>query len=106
VELQSHQPDFAARAIHVVAISVDSVDKSRDLAKELHLTFPLLSDPDMTAIRAYGVADESNGIAWPSEFLIDRGGRIRWRATAQAVSTRPSVSDVLRAFDASGGTAK
>ena len=51
-------------------------------------------------IRAYGVADESNEIAWPSEFLVDRDGTIRWRATAQSVGTRPSAADVLRAFDA------
>jgi peroxiredoxin len=99
VELQSHQADFASRSIRVVAISVDPVEKSQDLAKSLSLGFPLLSDPDMTAIRAYGVADEGNGIAWPAEFLVDRGGRIRWRATAQSVGTRPSSADVLRAFD-------
>jgi hypothetical protein len=46
------------------------------------------------------VADESNGIAWPAEFLIDRGGAIRWRATAQSVAQRPTAADVLRAFDA------
>ena len=102
MELQSHQPDFAARSIRVVAISVDSVEKSQELAKDLHLSFPLLSDPQMTAIRAYGVADESNGIAWPAEFLVDRGGRVRWRATAQSVSKRPSATEILQAFDAAG----
>ena len=102
MELQSHQADFAARSIRVVAISVDSVDKSKDLAKDLGLAFPLLSDPDLKVIRAYGVADESNGIAWPAEVLVDPGGAIRWRATARSVSQRPSASDVLRAFDAAG----
>jgi peroxiredoxin len=106
VELQSHQADFAARSIRVVAISVDSVAKSQELAKDLRLSFPLLSDPDMTAIRAYGVADESNGIAWPAEFLVDRGGRIRWRATAQSVGKRPSTTEILQAFDAAGNPAK
>ena len=100
MELQSHQADFAARSIRLVAISVDAVDKSQELAKDHGLRFPLLSDPDLAVIRSYGVADESNGIAWPAEFLVDRGGRIRWRASAQAVGTRPSATDVLRAFDA------
>lgn len=102
MELQSHQADFAARSIRIVAISVDAVEKSRDLAKDLGLTFPLLSDPDLTAIRAYGVEDVGNEIAWPSEFLIDRGGGIRWRATAQSVGTRPTSADILRAFDVAG----
>ena len=102
MELQSHQPDFAARSIRVVAISVDPVAKSQDLARDLGLSFPLLSDPELTVIRAYGVADEGNGIAWPAEFLVDRGGGIRWRRTAQAVGTRPSATEVLAAFDAAG----
>jgi peroxiredoxin len=84
----------------VVGISVDTVAKSKDLAQSLGLSFPLLSDPDLAVIRAYGVADESNEIAWPSEFLVDRDGTIRWRATAESVGTRPSVADVLRAYDA------
>jgi peroxiredoxin len=100
VELQRHQAEFAARSIRVVGISVDPVEKSRDLAKDLGLGFPLLSDPEMKVIRAYGVADESNDIAWPAEFLLDAGGRIRWRVTAISVGTRPSAADVLRAFDA------
>jgi peroxiredoxin len=98
-ELQSRHADFDARSIRIVAVSVDDLDDSRDLVKKLGLTFALLSDPELRAIRAYGVADESNGIAWPAEFLVDRGGAIRWRATAQAVAKRPSANDVLRAFD-------
>jgi peroxiredoxin len=100
VELQSHQADFTARAIRVVAISVDPVDKSQGFARDLGLSFALLSDPEMKAIRAYGVADESNGIAWPAEFLIEKGGRIVWRGTAKAVAERPSTTDVLSAWDA------
>ena len=106
MELQSHQSDFAARSIRVVGISVDPVEKSEDLAKSLALHFPLLADPDLAVMLSYGVADEGNGIAWPAEFLVDRGGRVRWRATAKAVSTRPSATDVLRAFESDGGSSK
>jgi peroxiredoxin len=106
VELQSHQPDFAARNLRVVAISVDPVDKSQDLAREKGLSFALLSDPEMKAIRAYGVADESNGIAWPAEFLVEKGGRIVWRDTAKAVAVRPSTADILNAWDAHAGRAR
>ena len=103
MELQSHLTELGARSIRVVAISVDDLDDSKALAKDLGLSFDLLSDPELAVIRAYGVADESNGLAWPSEFIVDRRGIIRWRQSAQSVGTRPSVADVLRAFDASGG---
>jgi len=82
-------------------VSVDPLDESRDLAKSLGLTFDLLSDPDLRVIRAYGVADESNGIAWPAEVLVDPPGTIRWRQSAQSVGKRPSAEDVLKAFDVS-----
>jgi peroxiredoxin len=94
--------EFSARGIRVVGISVDPLEDSRALAKNLVLSFALLSDPDLVVIRAYGVADEGNGIAWPSEFLLDPGGAIRWRQGAQSVGTRPSATDVLRAFDTAG----
>jgi peroxiredoxin len=87
--------------MRVVAISTDPVAKSKALAADLGLTFPLLSDPQLAVIRAYGVADEDNGIAWPAEVIVDPHGAVAWRATAQAVGTRPTVNDVLRAFDAS-----
>ena len=79
---------------------MDALARSSDLARSLGLPFPLLSDPHLAATRAFGVADEDNEIAWPAEFLIDRGGAIRWRATARSVGTRPSAADVLAAFDA------
>jgi peroxiredoxin Q/BCP len=102
VQLQSQLADFNARSISIVAITVDPVDKSQSLAHDSGLTFPLLSDPSFAVTRSYGAADEANGIPWPSEFLVDAPGVIRWRATAEAVGTRPSANDVLRAFDEAG----
>ncbi len=85
--------------MRVVAISVDAVEKSKALAADLGLSFPLLSDPNLAVIRAYGVADESNEIAWPAVFLIDRDRTIKWRSAAIAVGTRPSASDIIKAAD-------
>ena len=86
----------------MVAISVDEVETSKDLAKKLGLAFPLASDPDLRVIRAYGVADESNGIAWPAEFLVDSTGAIRWRTPAKSVDERAPAREVIEAFDALG----
>jgi len=102
VQLQSHLADFQARKIGIVAISVDPVAKSSDLARDHGLSFPLLADPDLKVIRAYGVEDEWNEIAWPAEFLVDAPGVIRWREMARSVGKRPSANDILRAFDETG----
>lgn len=50
--------------------------------------YPILSDPTLRTIRAYGVADEDNGIAWPTLFLVDKDGTIRWRGVEVRGSSR------------------
>ena len=72
---QQRLPDFEARRIRVVGISVDPPDVNhRDLQK-LGYTFPLLSDPNAKIIRRYdvlhpGAGPKSADIARPAEFLL------------------------------------
>jgi alkyl hydroperoxide reductase subunit AhpC len=42
------------------------------------MPFPLLSDIQRSAIRAYGVHDEARNVAFRSTFIVDREGRLRW----------------------------
>lgn len=60
------------------------------------MTFAVLSDPAREAIRAYGVDDTENGIAWPAVFVI-KNGAVSWRSLAEAVKLRPTASVVLAA---------
>jgi peroxiredoxin len=65
-----------------VAISVDSPETSTDLCKKAGFTFPFLSDPNTTAIRAYdllhtGAGESGHDIARPGEFLVDSHGVVR-----------------------------
>jgi peroxiredoxin len=87
-----------ARGAALVAISVDSPVESRALAERLGLSFPLLSDPDLKAIRAYGVEDAENGIAWPAIFIVGADGRIRWRSLAETYTVRPASAVLLEAL--------
>jgi peroxiredoxin len=69
--------------VRTVAISVDSPEQSEDLRKKAGLTFPILSDSDTTAIRAYDLLHLGGGpgghdIARPGEFLVDSHGVVRW----------------------------
>ncbi len=65
-------------------MSVDPAAVTRDNLGSAGIGFPLLADPDLEAVDAYGVRHPSGGmgghdIARPATFLIDRGGRIVWR---------------------------
>lgn len=79
---------------------MDPLDRSKALAERLGVRFPLLSDPKREVIRAYGVEDPENGIAWPAIFIVGRDGRVRWRSLAETYKVRPASEAVLEALDA------
>lgn len=98
--MQASLNQFAAADAALIAISVDSVEQNRKLATDLKLTFPLLSDPELKTIDAYGVRHRggNNGrdIARPATFIIDREGIIRWRNLAENVRLRPRPEQILQ----------
>ncbi len=102
---QQHLPEFAARNVEVLAISVDSRQESRDLMRSRGYTFPFLSDPDTAgAIAPYGVIHRGGGengkdIARPAEFLIDPAGVIRWENLTENLLVRLRPGQALRAID-------
>ena len=84
----------------LLAISVDSREESAQLKKELHLDFPLLSDPDEVVIKRYGLHHEKGGptdIARPANLLLDADGMIRWAMFTDNVRVRVHPSELLEA---------
>ena len=74
--------EFQAKGVEVIGISRDSVASHVKFAEKYQLPFVLLSDPDLTAIQAYGVWQEkklygkvSMGVV-RTTFLIDEEGKI------------------------------
>jgi len=74
--------DFEAKNAVVIGISKDSVASHMKFAEKYELPFVLLSDPDLQAIKAYGVWQEkknygkvSMGVV-RSTYLIDEQGYI------------------------------
>lgn len=89
----------------MLAISVDPPEDSRPIVESYGLTFPLLSDPDLRVIDAYGLRHPDGGldgdIARPAVFVLDREGRIAWRDLTDnwRVRVRPErLLDELRAI--------
>ncbi len=61
----------------VVAVSADSLDSHVDFADELGgVPFPLVSDEELEAAKAYGVVDEAGKRSRRAVFVIDKGGTI------------------------------
>lgn len=74
--------EFQNKGVEVIGISKDSVASHVKFAEKHQLPFVLLSDPELTAIQAYGVWQEkklygklSMGVV-RTTFLIDEKGKI------------------------------
>lgn len=61
----------------LLAASVDPVERNQKFANLLGLSFPLLSDPQRVAARAYGVVADDRAWAKRWTFYIGRDGKIR-----------------------------
>lgn len=79
---QNHS-EFARRGIVVIGVSKDSVESHRKFAEKYGLPFILLADPELQAIKAYGVWQEkklygrvSFGVV-RTTFVIDGDGIVR-----------------------------
>jgi len=100
--MEEHLAEFRAAGIQPVAISVDTPEESRDLSKKAGYTFPLLSDRDAETIRRYdllhkGAGEHGRDIARPAEFLVDRGGVVRWRNLTGDFRVRARPEQILDA---------
>ena len=58
-------------------MSVDSIPANREFAKQIEITFPILSDFKRTVVKAYGVFNEEQGFGNRATVLIDKEGIIR-----------------------------
>ena len=101
---QQRLPEFDARGIRVVGISVDPPDINRRQSQKSGYTFPLLSDPKAEVIRRYDVLHPAAGpngadIARPAEFLIGSGRMVRWVNLTDNIAVRARPEQVLSAFN-------
>lgn len=69
-----------ARGAEIVGIGVDPVAKVKEFAVAVGTRFPMLSDAEHKASRAYGVftASPEGGFAARAIFVVDREGKIRF----------------------------
>ena len=85
-----------------VAISVDAPEQSETLRRKAGYSFTFLSDPQLEAIRRYGIVHQGAGeggrdIARPAEFLVDRSGTVRWVNLTGDIRVRARPEQMLDA---------
>jgi peroxiredoxin len=100
--LQLGLSELRARGVVVAGVVVDPVATNAQLARDAGLEFPLLADPDLRTIDAYGLRHARGGpdggdIAHSASVLIDADGVVRWVFVTRNFRVRPTVPDVLAA---------
>ena len=79
-----------------MAISADSPQDSEKLTRRLGLTYPLLADPSLEVIKAYGVRMEHRQIAVPTTFVLTADREVVWRRQSETQFDRPSLRALQR----------
>ena len=102
---QEKLPEFNARKIRVVAISVDSPGVSQHLRQTAGYSFLFLSDDKVQVIRQWDLVHPHAGVdgadvARPAEFLVDSSGKIRWVKLTDDYLVRARPEEVLQTSDA------
>jgi peroxiredoxin Q/BCP len=83
--------------------SVDPVDTNRKFAESLDVDYPILSDPDKSVAKAYGVLNEKGGYANRWTFYIDKEGIIRAiEKKVNAAQAAPQVAAKLKELGLGG----
>jgi glutaredoxin-dependent peroxiredoxin len=100
--LRDRSAEFEAAGVRPLGISRDSPWTHTAWMQALDLNFPLVSDWNADAVRAFGVAHEFRGmgdVAERSAFLVDSKGTVRgsWRYEAADV---PDFDELLAAAQA------
>jgi peroxiredoxin len=103
--LQLNIEELRKRGCAVAAVVVDSPGTNATLASQAELGYPILSDPDLHVIDAYGLRHAGAGpdghdIAHSATVLVDPAGIVRWSFVTTNVRFRPTPADVLAAIDA------
>ena len=90
---------FQSVGAEIVAISVDSPNASRDLANDLEIEFPLLSDADFQVSHSYGVyqSDDDEGPqphGEPAVFVVDVDGKIAYSQIQSGPRASANAADM------------
>jgi peroxiredoxin Q/BCP len=73
---ENSKPLHDLKAAYFTA-SVDTPEENKRFAESLDLDYPILSDPDKSVAKAYGVVNPTRGLANRWTFYIDKNGIIK-----------------------------
>jgi peroxiredoxin len=95
---------FESKDVYITAISTDNKDSLKKMVDDKRLSFPVLCDESLRALKAYGVFYHSDNDPYedhgehgePAYFLVDETGRLLYQQKQTGPFGRPSVIDLRK----------
>ena len=104
--MSEHAPDLQSKGVNVAAVLYDSRAELERFSHKYGITFPILSDPESSAIIQLGLLnpnyDPSSkyyGVPYPGVFLVDSKGIIVGKFAEQSYRDRPLMEHLIRAVN-------
>lgn len=109
--MSAWQERIQALGISVVGITYDPVVHQSRFVRKHEISYPMLSDPDSTAIRQLGLLNEEidpstryYGVPYPGVFLLDSESRVVAKFAERDYRDRPLMDDIFAAAKHLTGT--
>jgi peroxiredoxin len=95
-EYRDHYEAIRAASANLMAVSVDSPEKSEAVRKQLRLPFAILSDMQRRIVQEWGIynSKEKGGIAKPAVFILAPDQTVRF-ASVDGISARVPAADIV-----------
>ncbi len=102
-ELQDYCAEFRNAGVRVYAVSVDPPEQNARLKARLCAGYEFLSDERGVLLDALDIRQAHRSVtgkdnAIPTEYLLDRGGMVRWVYRAENWRVRPQPREALDAI--------
>lgn len=103
-DLEENVGYFKDKNVHIITVSTDKLDALKEMKEEHKLSFPVLSDDKLEALKAYDVfyhgADapyEDHGThGEPAYFLIDEKRRLLYQQRQTSPFGRPTATELRK----------
>jgi peroxiredoxin Q/BCP len=94
-DLADKYPLISEQDSEVIAISTDGIDVAKNMAVDLQLPYPVISDPNADIIRLYGAYDDAVDTAYPAIFIIDKQGVVRYKKKIEGLNDLVPADEIV-----------
>lgn len=103
-DLEESKGFFESKNVHLVTISTDTLGNLKKMVEEHHLSFPILSDENLEALKLFDVFYHSDDSPYedhgahgePAYFLVDEHGKLLYQQKQTSPFGRPTSTELRK----------